>query len=457
MISRILVPIDARPTAAIDAPTQRRRPTNLDDRTLVPAMLPIVPLNGNSTIPTNLPLESIAARVVVPRDVNREAYAVKEEVSKPAQPSEMDERIAVPVGAAPPELSEHPLHVGEDLVNPDIFSTGEVQLMASEQATKADPWQLTTRISSIGFHILLFLTLIFWSKVFPPHEPTQAEVDLAQRQMTVLLPPGALEALKPSTRPPQPPPPTVNVDPRVLRRIAPPVVPTPVPAPAPVPEKPRELPSAPVPKQNDVVPDPQPSAPVAKTDAPKPPLKLETPDMPKPNSRLLLPKDSASRSLQDTLRDTPRVPSTGGRSGYAIAPLPRPGGSLGGGGSQGSGGTYGNGYEILTPTEGVDFSDYMARVLAEVRRNWYAVMPESATLGDRGRVVLQFKIMKNGVVPQGDPARLMGSGKEPLDRAAISAIRSSTPFEPLPPAFSGPYIELRFIFLYNLPLEAAYQ
>jgi TonB family protein len=138
--------------------------------------------------------------------------------------------------------------------------------------------------------------------------------------------------------------------------------------------------------------------------------------------------------------------------------MPKTSGGLGGGGSQGGGGgSYGNGYEILTPTEGVDFSDYMARVVAAVRRNWYAVMPESAMLGDRGRVALQFRIMKNGGVPDGEPVRLIGSGKEPLDRAAISAIRSSNPFEPLPPAFSGPYIELRFYFLYNLPIEAAYQ
>jgi len=46
MISRILVPIDARAPAAVDAPTQRRRPTTMDERTLVPAMLPIVQLNG---------------------------------------------------------------------------------------------------------------------------------------------------------------------------------------------------------------------------------------------------------------------------------------------------------------------------------------------------------------------------------------------------------------------------
>jgi len=51
MIPRILVPIDARSPAAVDSPTQRRRPTTLDERTLVPAMLPIVELDGHSTIP----------------------------------------------------------------------------------------------------------------------------------------------------------------------------------------------------------------------------------------------------------------------------------------------------------------------------------------------------------------------------------------------------------------------
>ena len=453
MISRILVPIDARPTAAVDAPTQRRRPTTMDERTLVPAMLPIVQLDGHSTIPTNLPLESIAARVVVPRDVHREAYSVTEDHSTPLQPTDMDERIAVPLGAAPPEMSAYPLHVPEDLVGPDVFSTGEVQLIVPEQREEKTKWQLVTRLSSVAFHILLFAVLLFQSKLFPPHEPTQAELDLAQKQMTVLLPPGALESLKPSTRPVQPAP-KVHVDPRVLREVAPPIIPTP----APQPERPvRELPNAPVPKPNAVQPDPQPSAPTPKTDAPKPALRLEAPDTPQPQHGLILPKNSTSRSLQDTIRDAAKSPSEGGRSGAVIGPMPRSGGSVGRGGSQGGGGSYGNGYEILTPTEGVDFSDYMARVVAAVRRNWYAVMPESAMLGDRGRVALQFRIMKNGSVPDGEPVRLIGSGKEPLDRAAVSAIRSSNPFEPLPPAFSGPYIELRFYFLYNLPIEAAYQ
>ncbi len=134
MISRILVPMDARLPAAAAAATQRRRPTTMDERTLVPAMLPIVPLNGQSTIPANLPLESIAARVVVPRDINREAYGVKEDVSTPLQPTEMDERIAVPIGVAPPPVME-PMTVppSADLVGPDVFMTGEVHFVAPEQ------------------------------------------------------------------------------------------------------------------------------------------------------------------------------------------------------------------------------------------------------------------------------------------------------------------------------------
>jgi TonB family protein len=185
---------------------------------------------------------------------------------------------------------------------------------------------------------------------------------------------------------------------------------------------------------------------------------LETPDAPKTQPNLVLPKSSGN-PLRDTLHDMSRNSASGGKSGGFSAPTSRA--PVGSGGRMGGGDTPGGGmngaYQILTPTEGVDFSDYMARVLASVRRNWYAVMPESAQLGDRGRVVLEFSIRRDGSVPNDDPQRLLGSGKEPLDRAAVSAIRSSNPFDHLPPAFSGPEIRLRFIFLYNLPLDAANQ
>jgi len=325
MIPRILVPIDARPTAAVDTPTQRRRPTTMDERTLVPGMLPIVQLDGHSTIPTNLPLESIATRVVVPRDVNREAYGVTEDHSTPVQPTDMDERIVLPAGSAPPEMSEYPLHVPEDLVDPDIFSTGEVQLIVPEQKEEKGKWQAVTRLSSIAFHILLFVALMFQSKLFPPHEPTQAEMELARRQMVTLLPPGTLEALKPSPRPAAPPP-RVHVDPRVLREVAPPAIPNPVPAPQP--ERPaKELPSAPVPKPNVVAPEPQLSA---KLDAPKPVPTLETPDTPRPKSQLQLPSEhSPGQSLQDLLKGTrPSGPRAIGGGG----PVQGSGGHGGGGG-----------------------------------------------------------------------------------------------------------------------------
>jgi TonB family protein len=448
MIPRILVPIDARPSVAVDAPTQRRRPTTMDERTLMPAMLPIVPLDGHSTIPTNLPLESIAMRVVVPRDVNREAYSVTEDHSMPVQTTDMDERIAVPLGAAPPEMSAHPLHVPEDLVDPDIFSTGEVQLIVPEQKEDKTKWQLITRISSIALHGLLFLALLFQSKLFPPHEPTPAEMELAQRQMTVLLPPGALEALKPSTpstRPVQPVP-KVRVDPRVLREVAPPIVP----APAPQPERPvRELPSAPVPKTNVAPPPLQtPDAPVAKA-----PLRLEAPDSPIPRPSLVLPKEtSASQSIQDSLRSTSR--SSGPRP---IGGGGRIQGSSGHGGGGGAGGTAYGGLEMLTPTEGVDFQSYLQRVYVTVKRNWFAVMPESAELGEKGIVVLTFRIMRDGSVPSVDPEIQRNSGKEPLDRAALSSVRASNPFEQLPAQFKGPYIELRYTYLYNIPIESYYQ
>jgi len=104
---------------------------------------------------------------------------------------------------------------------------------------------------------------------------------------------------------------------------------------------------------------------------------------------------------------------------------------------------------MLTDTEGIDFNDYLHRVYIKVKQNWYAVMPASVYLGDQGVVSLRFKIMKDGSVPDDDPAQVFSSGKEPLDRAAFSSIRGSNPFQPLPAGFKAPYIELQFTYYYN--------
>ncbi|HYA61725.1 MAG TPA: TonB C-terminal domain-containing protein [Candidatus Sulfotelmatobacter sp.] len=439
MIPRTLVPKGARPPAA-DVATTRRRPSTLDERTLVPATLPIVRLDGHSTIPANLPLESIATRMVVPRDIDVEAVQRPEETMLPPQPTEMDERITIPQGVAPPEeLPELP-PVSEDLVAPDIIQTGELSFLPAARQPKTPRGEMIVAGSSLLLNLLFIIALVE-VLTYRPH--TREFDEIGNRQIAVLLPPGALEALKPSRAPaPRPP---VKVDPRDIRKVAPTIEPPP-PAPAAPPAPPKkDLPNAPVPQPNVAPPTPQQSQ-GAKGDLPKTPLKLESPDMPVPQSGLVLPKQT---SPGDTIRDAAR--STRMNSPAPIGGgSPYPGGRGGGGG--GGHGTAGAGVEMLTDTEGVDFNDYLRRVYITVKQNWFAVMPASVQLGDQGVVSLQFRIMRDGSVPDGDPRRVFGSGKEPLDRAAISSIRASNPFPQLPGQFRGPYIELRFTYYYNLPI-----
>ncbi len=104
--------------------------------------------------------------------------------------------------------------------------------------------------------------------------------------------------------------------------------------------------------------------------------------------------------------------------------------------------------ELLSDPMGVDFKPYLIRVLAAVRRNWFAVIPESARLGRRGRVVIQFSINKAGSVPKLVIAG--ASGTEALDRAAVAGISASNPFAPLPAEFKGDVIRVQLVFVYNL-------
>lgn len=449
MIPRLLVPVNARPPA-VDTPSTRRRPTTLDQRTLVPAMLPIVTLDGRTNIPSSLPLEAIAARTVVPRDVHPGAFAPEEKNHLPLQPTDLDQRITVPQGAAPPEVIAPAENIPVDLVDPDIFMTGEVQLLAkpvaSEQRAK---WDLVRNVSSLAFHFLLILAIIFGPRIFPATPKTREQLDLARRQMTVLLPPGALEALEPPKVAPMPKPrppisEAMRINPEILRKVAPPE-----PKPNPGPKEPervvKDLPSAPVPQPKAAPPPADLNVPTAKLDATPPPPKLERPEEQTSQKGLILPRNSPGGSIEDSLREAAKMnaPQAVGGGGRLPPGIP-------GGGGQGT--AYGA-MEMLTPNEGVDFSNYLARVYQSVKQNWFAVMPVSVQLGDKGVVSLQFKIMRNGSVPDGDPRRVFGSGKEPLDRAAVSSIRASNPFEPLPSAFSGPYIELRFTYYYNIPPE----
>lgn len=211
---------------------------------------------------------------------------------------------------------------------------------------------------------------------------------------------------------------------------------------SPLPEIAGGKPAAPPPAP-PAQPAPKPSAGGGNPPAPPPQQKddaLKLEDVPKPASSpghlaMATPQEMIEGAAQAAARGRARTQGTG--PGDSIGQFNNP---------------YSNfsipGAQILSDTQGVDFGPYLARIIYMVRQNWYAVIPESARLGQKGRVMLDFDIQKDGSVPGLELAA--SSGAEPLDRAAEAAINASVPFPPLPSEFHGNHLKLRFIFLYNL-------
>jgi len=441
MIPRILVPKNARPVVSPSDAPPRRLSSSLDARTLVPSDLPEFELDPRSSIPSYFKLEVLGSAVVVPRDMPNTPLDATSKTPSYVQLTILDSRVAVPKDAHSAKLEPKQLVAIQDLpdvLDPDVLTTGEVNLMTKRVEEQTSAWNSVARFASIAFHFVVILLILLVPKIFPYRPPTQEEI---ARNITDLYLPSDFNRIPKTPSAPQPKSPVMKVDPRLLRQLAPPRQSQPAPA---EPEPPRENPT------------PAKLAPVAPMSLPHPaesPIRPQTPP-PDATPSLVLPRFSPGKALQESMQEAMKgggseTETFGGPTGRQSAG----GGGIGGGGGGGQG-YLGGAVEMLTPTEGVDFSTYIARVLASVKRNWYSVMPESARLGDKGKVVLQFRILRNGVVPEDEPAMVGSSGKEPLDRAAGSSIRASTPFEPLPPAFSGPYIELRFIFLYNIPLNS---
>jgi TonB family protein len=105
--------------------------------------------------------------------------------------------------------------------------------------------------------------------------------------------------------------------------------------------------------------------------------------------------------------------------------------------------------QLLSDPLGVDFKPYLLQVLARVRRNWLSIVPDSARMGRRGLVLIQFSIDRTGGVPKLVIAST--SGITAFDRAAVAGISASNPFPPLPAAYKGDQIRLQMAFSYNLP------
>jgi TonB family protein len=107
--------------------------------------------------------------------------------------------------------------------------------------------------------------------------------------------------------------------------------------------------------------------------------------------------------------------------------------------------------QLLTDTQGVDFTSYLRQILQTVKRNWQAVIPESVRLGRRGKVSVVLSIGRNGQIEKLVFADQ--SGVDSLDKAAVAGVSMSQPFPPLPNAFKGDKIVVQFNFAYNTPKQ----
>jgi TonB family protein len=102
--------------------------------------------------------------------------------------------------------------------------------------------------------------------------------------------------------------------------------------------------------------------------------------------------------------------------------------------------------EILSDTQGVDFGPYLQRMLQDVRKNWWRLIPKS-DVGKKGKLAIEFAITKDGKVA--GMKLTDSSGDVSLDRAAWGGITASNPLPPLPSEFGGQYLALRVRFYYN--------
>ena len=450
MINRLLVPQNATLGADSAAAPGTRRKTALDTRTVIAADLPAGQLDAVSNIPTYMPLDVLSARMIIPRDmpVNKldigglPSYVPLEVLGA---------HVAVPKDAVLPQtiaVRQPMQHAAEmpDVLDPDVLTTGEVHLMTDGPRSLRDEAKWVLRGTSAVLHALAIGIILLLSSLITPHQPTPDEIIRASHSLGDLyMPPDLRSSLRPTPHI-DPGSNRIHIDPKVIRQLTPPE-----PTPAPKSEVPAPVIAHEQPKETPVTPA-LPAAPQPQPVKPQPTLEPIRADQPPTPHGLILPNTSIGHTLSQAANEPP--PSGGGGASSIVGggrmPGSRGGGGAGGGG--GGGGQAGVGLTRLTDTQGVDFSSYDERVYQSVKRNWYSIMPESALMGDQGIVVLRFRIFKDGTVVREEPILLRSSSKSPLDRAAMGSIRASSPFEPLPGAFTGPFVEYTFGYYYNLEI-----
>ena len=197
-------------------------------------------------------------------------------------------------------------------------------------------------------------------------------------------------------------------------------------------------------KQTPAPEAPTPEPEIAKTTPPVQQMpSLPTPAAPKPNEAS--PEAPLPAAPKPTIADNSQSPGQAMRDAMkgamGRADLP----SISGGAA----GPLQAGAQILSDTQGVDFTAYMRRLRADLYRNWTPLIPEEVQppILKKGIVGIRFSILPDGQI--GDMKLETQSGDVALDKAAWYAITSEGQFPPLPREYHGPQLDLRIGFFYN--------
>jgi TonB family protein len=100
--------------------------------------------------------------------------------------------------------------------------------------------------------------------------------------------------------------------------------------------------------------------------------------------------------------------------------------------------------DIQFDSMGVDFGPWLRRFKNQVERNW--IVP-TAAMTYRGRVVIQFNVLRNGTII--DLNVVQPAGYPSLTSSALNALKLSNPTSALPPEYPAERVFFTVTFHYN--------
>ena len=114
-------------------------------------------------------------------------------------------------------------------------------------------------------------------------------------------------------------------------------------------------------------------------------------------------------------------------------------GNLGSSGLARHPGAGSGGVQVLSPTEGVDFSNWLQRWHWETEHTWDPLIPDEVnpSINKSGMVAIEFKVLPNGRLMDNSVHLVGQSGDTALDRAAWGALIGSN-YPPLPRDSTAP-------------------